>query len=34
MWVSDPTWENHVAIFSGAGFKVNTTRISTAKAWA
>ncbi len=22
--VSDPTWENHVAIFSGAGFKVNT----------
>ncbi|QNK32867.1 aspartate/tyrosine/aromatic aminotransferase [Serratia sp. JUb9] len=24
VWVSDPTWENHVAIFSGAGFKVNT----------
>ncbi|WP_145476181.1 amino acid aminotransferase [Yersinia similis] len=23
VWVSDPTWENHVAIFSGAGFKVN-----------
>lgn len=24
VWVSDPTWENHVAIFSGAGFEVNT----------
>ena len=24
VWVSDPTWENHIAIFSGAGFKVNT----------
>lgn len=24
VWVSDPTWENHVAIFTGAGFKVNT----------
>ncbi|WP_034946107.1 amino acid aminotransferase [Erwinia oleae] len=24
VWVSDPTWENHVAIFSGAGFTVNT----------
>ncbi len=23
VWVSDPTWENHVAIFSGAGFQVN-----------
>ncbi|SNC58477.1 amino acid aminotransferase [Sodalis endosymbiont of Henestaris halophilus] len=23
VWVSDPTWENHVAIFSGAGFIVN-----------
>jgi len=23
VWVSDPTWENHVAIFEGAGFKVN-----------
>ncbi|WP_211259081.1 aromatic amino acid transaminase [Tatumella morbirosei] len=23
VWVSDPTWENHVAIFAGAGFKVN-----------
>lgn len=22
VWVSDPTWENHVAIFEGAGFKV------------
>jgi len=24
VWVSDPTWENHVAIFNGAGFNVNT----------
>lgn len=24
VWVSDPTWENHIAIFSGAGFTVNT----------
>jgi len=24
VWVSDPTWENHVAIFNGAGFDVNT----------
>ncbi|WP_139308835.1 amino acid aminotransferase [Pantoea sp. 1.19] len=24
VWVSDPTWENHVAIFNGAGFTVNT----------
>lgn len=24
VWVSDPTWENHVAIFAGAGFEVNT----------
>jgi aromatic-amino-acid transaminase len=23
VWVSDPTWENHVAIFDGAGFQVN-----------
>ncbi len=23
VWVSSPTWENHVAIFSGAGFTVN-----------
>lgn len=23
VWVSDPTWENHVAIFSGAGFAVH-----------
>lgn len=23
VWVSDPTWENHIAIFSGAGFKVH-----------
>lgn len=24
VWVSDPTWENHIAIFSGAGFTVNS----------
>lgn len=24
VWVSDPTWENHVAIFEGAGFEVRT----------
>ncbi|HDG1666317.1 aromatic amino acid transaminase [Kluyvera ascorbata] len=24
VWVSDPTWENHIAIFEGAGFKVGT----------
>ena len=24
VWVSDPTWENHVAIFAGAGFAVHT----------
>ncbi|MDP5238913.1 amino acid aminotransferase [Uliginosibacterium sp. 31-16] len=24
VWVSDPTWDNHVAIFEGAGFKVHT----------
>ena len=23
VWVSDPTWENHVAIFAGAGFEVH-----------
>lgn len=23
IWVSNPTWENHIAIFSGAGFTVN-----------
>lgn len=23
VWVSDPTWDNHVAIFAGAGFEVN-----------
>ncbi len=23
VWVSDPTWENHIAIFAGAGFEVN-----------
>ncbi|WP_199177689.1 MULTISPECIES: amino acid aminotransferase [unclassified Erwinia] len=24
VWVSDPTWDNHKAIFAGAGFTVNT----------
>lgn len=24
VWVSDPTWENHIAIFEGAGFEVRT----------
>lgn len=24
IWVSDPTWENHHAIFAGAGFEVGT----------
>lgn len=24
VWISDPTWENHIAIFNGAGFTVNT----------
>ncbi|WP_312952066.1 aromatic amino acid transaminase [Superficieibacter sp.] len=24
VWVSDPTWDNHVAIFEGAGFEVST----------
>ena len=24
VWVSDPTWDNHVAIFEGAGFAVHT----------
>jgi aromatic-amino-acid transaminase len=23
VWVSDPTWENHIAIFNGAGFNVH-----------
>ena len=23
VWVSNPTWDNHIAIFEGAGFKVN-----------
>jgi aromatic-amino-acid transaminase len=23
VWVSDPTWENHIAIFEGAGFNVH-----------
>lgn len=24
VWVSDPTWENHIAIFAGAGFEVQS----------
>ncbi|HED2260945.1 TPA: aromatic amino acid transaminase [Klebsiella aerogenes] len=24
VWVSDPTWENHIAIFEGTGFEVST----------
>ncbi|KAB7898645.1 aminotransferase class I/II-fold pyridoxal phosphate-dependent enzyme [Rouxiella sp. S1S-2] len=24
VWVSNPTWDNHVAIFAGAGFQVHT----------
>ncbi|SDV46383.1 amino acid aminotransferase [Chitinasiproducens palmae] len=24
VWVSDPTWDNHTALFQGAGFTVNT----------
>lgn len=24
VWVSDPTWENHIAIFEGAGIKTHT----------
>ncbi|MBA2814104.1 amino acid aminotransferase [Candidatus Pantoea persica] len=24
VWVSDPTWDNHVAIFNGVGFEVKT----------
>ncbi|TSA15436.1 MAG: aspartate/tyrosine/aromatic aminotransferase [Betaproteobacteria bacterium] len=24
MWISDPSWENHRAVFESAGFKVNT----------
>ncbi|RPE04775.1 aspartate/tyrosine/aromatic aminotransferase [Candidatus Pantoea deserta] len=24
VWVSDPTWDNHTAIFNGAGFEVKT----------
>jgi aromatic-amino-acid transaminase len=24
VWVSSPTWDNHIAIFEGAGFKTNT----------
>lgn len=24
VWVSDPTWENHISIFEGAGFEVST----------
>lgn len=24
IWISDPSWENHKAVFEGAGFRVNT----------
>ena len=24
VWVSDPTWENHIAIFAGAGFALHS----------
>ncbi|WP_411959016.1 aromatic amino acid transaminase [Pseudomonas sp. s4] len=24
VWVSNPTWENHIGLFAGAGFQVNT----------
>ena len=24
VWISDPSWENHAAIFEGAGFRVNS----------
>src|SRR5450759_2129896 len=24
LWISDPSWENHRAVFESAGFKVNT----------
>jgi aromatic-amino-acid transaminase len=26
VWISDPSWENHRALFEGAGFKVSTYR--------
>ncbi len=26
VWISDPSWENHRALFEGSGFKVNTYR--------
>src|SRR5262249_49769719 len=26
VWISDPSWENHRALFEGAGFVVNTYR--------
>ncbi len=26
VWISDPSWENHRALFEGAGFTVNTYR--------
>ncbi|MFS1701241.1 aromatic amino acid transaminase [Alteromonas sp. AMM-1] len=31
VWVSNPTWENHHAIFKGAGFAVNTYRYYSAE---
>jgi aromatic-amino-acid transaminase len=31
LWISDPSWENHRAIFESAGFKVNTYAYYDAK---
>ncbi|MGH8747052.1 MAG: aminotransferase class I/II-fold pyridoxal phosphate-dependent enzyme, partial [Burkholderiales bacterium] len=31
VWISDPSWENHRALFEGAGFKVATYRYYDAK---
>lgn len=31
LWISDPSWENHRAVFENAGFKVNTYRYYDAK---
>jgi aromatic-amino-acid transaminase len=32
VWISDPSWENHRALFEGAGFKVNVYPYYDAKA--
>jgi aromatic-amino-acid transaminase len=31
LWISDPSWENHRAVFESAGFRVNTYRYYDAK---